>query len=145
VILDGYLPCGLVRHLSGHETRTIHARRWSDLDDGALLAACENEHDAFVTMDQSLRFQQNRRGRRLAVVLLHAHSNRLVDLEGLVPELLAVLPNAVSGEVTHVGVKRQLLLTTRPVYREQDDPLCGRFAAEHVSLTGSCMDTLSSL
>lgn len=104
VILDGNLPRGLVRHLSGHETHTIHARRWSDLDDGALLAACENDYDAFVTMDQSLRFQQNLRGRRLAVVLLHAHRNRLVDVEALVAELLAVLPNAVRGEVTHVGV-----------------------------------------
>ena len=104
MILDGNLPRGLVRHLSGHETHTIHARRWSDLDDGALLAACENDYDAFVTINQSLRFQQNLRGRRLALVLLHAHSKSLVDLEGLVPELLAVLPNAVLGEVMHVGV-----------------------------------------
>lgn len=55
-------------------------------------------------MDQSLRFQQNLHNRRLAVVLLHAHSNRLADLEPLVPELLAVLSIAVRGEVSHVGV-----------------------------------------
>jgi len=104
VILDGNLPRGLVRLLSGHETHTIHVRRWSDLDDGASLAACENDSDAFVRMDQSLRFQRNLHGRRLAVILLYAHSNRLVDVKALVPELLAVLPNAVRGEVTFVGV-----------------------------------------
>jgi hypothetical protein len=104
VILDGNLPRGLALLLIGHVTHTIHARRWSDLDDAALLAACEGEYDAFVTMDQSLRFQQNLRDWQLAIVLVHARSNRLTDLEPLVPELLVVLTTAVRGAVSHVGV-----------------------------------------
>lgn len=73
------------------------------MDDLALLAACEGEYDAFITMDQSLRFQQNLLGRTLSVVLLHARSNRLSDPEPLVPSLLAVLESAPSGAVSHVG------------------------------------------
>ena len=104
VILDGNLPRGLARHLPGHVVHTIHSRRWSDLDDGALLDACAPEYDAFVTMDQSLQFQQNLSARPLAIVVLHARSNRLADLTPLVPALLAALLTAVPGHVLHVGV-----------------------------------------
>jgi predicted nuclease of predicted toxin-antitoxin system len=62
VLLDSNLPSAFAALLPGHRTETTHARRWSDLDDGPLLDAAEREYDAFVTMDQSLRFQQNLRG-----------------------------------------------------------------------------------
>jgi predicted nuclease of predicted toxin-antitoxin system len=91
VLLDANLPRALVRRLSGHEAESIHARGWSDLDDRALLDACARHFDALVTLDQSLRFQQNLRGRAVAVVLLRARSNRIQDLEPLVPALLAAL------------------------------------------------------
>lgn len=104
VILDGNLPRGLARHLIGHIVHTIHSRRWSDLDDGALLDACATEYDAFVTMDQSLQFQQDLSVRLLSIILLHARSNRLPDLVPLVPAILAALPTAAPGQVVHVGV-----------------------------------------
>ena len=37
---------------------SAHQRRWSDLDDGPLLAAAEAEYDAFMTVDQNLRFSR---------------------------------------------------------------------------------------
>lgn len=40
----------------------------------------------------------------IAVVVLHAPSNRLADLKTLVPQLLAVLPQAIPGQVTVVGL-----------------------------------------
>jgi hypothetical protein len=68
VLLDGNLPGGLTGLLPGHRVQTIHQRRWSDLDDGPLLDSAEAEFDAFVTMDQNLRFQQNLRDRQLRIV-----------------------------------------------------------------------------
>ena len=104
VLLDANLPRALGRHLVGHEARSAHAHVWSDLDDGALLtAAARAGYDAFLTMDQSLRFQQNLVGRPIAVVLLRARSNRLPDLAPLVAAVLAALPGAPPGEVTVVG------------------------------------------
>jgi predicted nuclease of predicted toxin-antitoxin system len=103
VLLDANLPRGLARLLTGHEVHSVHQRRWSALDDGALLDACTGEYSAFVTMDQSLHFQQNLRGRSVAVIVLRARGNRMQDLEPLVPALLAALPGARQGEVTHVG------------------------------------------
>ena len=103
VLLDANLPRALARRLVGHDAESVHRRGGSDLDDGALLDACAGAFDALVTLDQSLRFQQNLRGRPVAVVLLRARSNRLDDLEPLVPALLAALPGAPAGEVTLVG------------------------------------------
>lgn len=104
VLLDANLPRGLGRLLAGHEVVSAHAHAWSDLDDGALLsAAAAAGYAAFLTMDQSLRFQQNLAGRPLAVVLLRARSNRLPDLAPLVPAVLAALPGAPAGEVTVVA------------------------------------------
>ncbi|MBK5256773.1 MAG: DUF5615 family PIN-like protein [Vicinamibacteria bacterium] len=105
-MLDANLPRGLARLLIGHEVHSVHQRRWSDLDDGALLDACAGEYSAFVTLDQSLPFQQNLRGRAIAVVVLRAYSNRLSDLEPWVPALLSALATAKSGDVLEVGVAR---------------------------------------
>lgn len=104
ILLDGNLPRGLALLLVGHEVSTVHQRRWSDLANGALLDAAAPEYDVFVTIDQSLRYQQNLRGRSISIIVLRAPSNRLADLESLVPELLKVLLIAAAGEATLVGL-----------------------------------------
>lgn len=103
VLLDGNLPRDFAALLVGHEADTVHQRHWSDLANGALLSAAAAEYDAFITLDQSLRFQQNLAGRSIAVLVLRAKSSRLADLQRLVTELLRVLPTAPSGRATLVG------------------------------------------
>lgn len=103
VLLDGNLPRDFAMHFIGHDVHTIHQRRWSDLTNGALLDAAAPEYDVFVTLDQSLRFQQNLAGRPIAVLVLRAHSNRIADLTPLIPELLRMLPSAPPGQATLVG------------------------------------------
>jgi hypothetical protein len=36
-------------------------------------------------------------------MVLHAKTNRLVDLQPLTPDILAALPEVKAGEVTHIG------------------------------------------
>ena len=43
---------------------------WSEIDNGKLLFAAEIEFDVIVTTDQSIRYQQNLAGRRLAILVL---------------------------------------------------------------------------
>jgi hypothetical protein len=43
--------------------------------------------EVFVTVDRNLSFQQNLSGLPIAVIVLHANSNRLADLRPLVPHL----------------------------------------------------------
>jgi len=106
VLLDANLPRALASLLTGHETQTAQQRGWADLDDGPLLDACAAAgYQAFVTLDQSLRFQQSLRARpTVAVLVLRARTNRIDDLRPLVPPLLAALPSAPRGDVTLVGV-----------------------------------------
>ena len=103
IILDGNLPRGLGRMLTGHSVQTIHERHWSDLDDGPLLDACADECDVFMTMDQSLRYQQTLRGRPFGIVVLRARSNRLAELSTLLPEVLSALPDVRPGEIRIIG------------------------------------------
>ena len=104
VLLDGNLPRTLAALLPGHRVETVHQRRWSDLDDGPLLNAAEGEYDAFLTADQNLRYQQNLRGRRLRIVVLHARRTSLPLLAPLAPAVLRALAEMEAGEVRSVGV-----------------------------------------
>ena len=104
VVLDANLPVDFGKLLVGHHVDSVHQRGWSNLDNGMLLTVCQAEYDVFVTLDQSLRYQQNLQARPIAVVLLQARSNRLQDLAPLAPATLAALPTAPAGQVTLVGV-----------------------------------------
>jgi hypothetical protein len=58
----------------------------------------------FIMADQSLRYQQNLRGRRLRIVLFRASRNSLPFLAPLAPAVLAVLAEMSPGELRIVGV-----------------------------------------
>jgi predicted nuclease of predicted toxin-antitoxin system len=104
ILLDGNLPRAFGALLPGHRVHTVHQRRWSDLDDRPLLDAAEAEYDAFITMDQNLRFQQNLRGRRLRIVLVRAPRNTLPILAPLAPMVLDALGAMELGELRVLGV-----------------------------------------
>ena len=104
VLLDSNLPRAFATLLPGHRTATTHQRQWSDLDDGPLLDAAEAEFDAFVTMDQNLRFQQNLRGRRLRIVVIRARSNKWNDVHPIASSVLLALAQLAPGELRIVAV-----------------------------------------
>ena len=104
VLLDGNLPRTFAALLPGHRVESVHQRRWSDLDDGPLLNAAEAAYDAFLTADQSLRYQQNLRGRQLRIVVLHARRTSLPALAPLAPAVLTALAEMAPGEVRLVGI-----------------------------------------
>ena len=65
---------------------------WSELDNGELLAAAEASFDAFITTDQSLRYQQNLSGRRIAILVLPTTSwPRIEEQADRIVEALAML------------------------------------------------------
>lgn len=70
ILFDQGTPVPLRQLLIGHEVRTAFEMGWSGLDNGDLLAAAEASFDAFVTTDQSLRYQRNLSGRRIAILVL---------------------------------------------------------------------------
>jgi len=103
VLLDECVDTRLVPHVTGFDTHTVHELGWAGVTNGKLLALAQEQFDVLVTVDRNLSFQQNLPKYSIAVVLLHARSNRIDDLVALVPEMLAAIRNALSGAVTHVG------------------------------------------
>jgi hypothetical protein len=102
VLLDECVDWRLSRTLTGHEVRSARQMGWSAIKNGELLELASERFDAFVTVDRNLAFQQNVRSLSIAVIVLHAKTNRLADLLPLVPNLLTAIGSAKPGVVTTV-------------------------------------------
>ena len=71
ILFDHGAPRGVARALGPHTVITAKARGWDRLTNGALLNAAEEAAvDLLFTTDQRIRYQQNLRGRRIALLVL---------------------------------------------------------------------------
>src|SRR5579884_1672377 len=75
-----------------------------DQPDLVLLALASQTFDVFTTVDRNLSFQQNLAAPAIAVIVLHARTNRLAGLRRLVPQFPAAIASARPGPVTVVGL-----------------------------------------
>lgn len=105
VLLDECAPKKLKTFLAtyGHTCRTIQEVGWSGIANGELLALAEPLFDVLVSIDKGLQYQQNIGGRKIAIVILRARSNRLVDLEPHFPSCAKALLSIKSGQVIEIG------------------------------------------
>lgn len=104
LLLDECIDRRLARELAVHEVKTVPQMGWFGVKNGELLALAEAAFDVFITVDRNLSFQQNLPGFNIAVLVLHASSNRLADLRPLIPKVLPILPKLSKGEAAHVGI-----------------------------------------
>ncbi len=75
ILFDQGTPAPLRRFLKGHSVDTAFERGWSNLKNGDLLAAAEQDgYQLLITTDQNLRYQQNLAGRSLAILVLFSTS-----------------------------------------------------------------------
>ena len=71
ILFDQGTPVPLRRELAGHTVDTVYELGWATLTNGQLLTRAEQAgYDLLITTDQHLRYQQNLRGRRLAILVL---------------------------------------------------------------------------
>ncbi|HEV2706253.1 MAG TPA: DUF5615 family PIN-like protein [Pyrinomonadaceae bacterium] len=104
LLLDECIDRRLAKDLGNHDVKTVPQMGWAGIKNGALLTLAENEFDVFITVDRNLSFQQNLPKFNIAVLVLHASSNRLADLKPLAPKILATLPMIIKGEAEHIGI-----------------------------------------
>jgi len=104
LLLDECIDRRLTKDLEGHEVKTVPQMGWAGIKNGELLTLAEKEFDVFITVDRNLSFQQNLPKFNIAVLVLHATSNRLADLKPLVPKILSTLPSLTKGDAEHVGI-----------------------------------------
>lgn len=104
ILLDECIDRRLAKDIVGHEVKTVPQMGWATIKNGELLALAERQFDVFITVDRNLSFQQNIPRYNIAVIILRAPSNRLKNLQPLVPRVLQILPTAKGGEATWVSV-----------------------------------------
>jgi Domain of unknown function (DUF5615) len=102
LLLDECIDRRLAREFVGYEVKTVPQMGWAGVKNGQLLTLAESEFDAFITVDRNLAFQPNLPQFRIAVLVLHAVSNRLADLKPLAPKILEVLATAPKATTTVV-------------------------------------------
>jgi hypothetical protein len=103
ILLDENLPVDLAAELAAHEVATVTGIGWQGIRNSDLLRRAQGRFEVLVTMDRKIEFQQNIAQFRLAVVVLMAHSNRVVHLQPLVPGILKPLKSAQPGGLQKIG------------------------------------------
>ena len=95
ILLDECVPWPMHRLLSGHTCSTVQDKGWGGIKNGELLQRAEGEFDLFVTSDQNIHYQQNLRGRRIAILELSTNDiSRIQAASTLIQEALEkIQPN----------------------------------------------------
>ena len=87
-----------------HECLTARFANLAGLKNGHLLEAAEAAgFDIVITVDQNIPDQQNLAGRRISLVILCGPTNRLRDLELLVPAATLALRSIGRGDLVRIG------------------------------------------
>jgi len=88
----------------GHDCQTARFASLAGLKNGRLLDAAEAAgFDVLITTDQSIPDQQNLAGRRISLMILRGPTNRLRDLELLVPDAISALRSIGRGDVVRIA------------------------------------------
>lgn len=83
-------------HITGHECSTVPEAGWSGKKNGELLSLAEHAgFKIFLTLDRGIEYEQNLKGREIAIICLAAKSNRLSDIAPEVSRLLPVLGSGI--------------------------------------------------
>ena len=100
LLLDECIDRRLAKELVGHEVKTAPQMGWAGIKNGELLTRASVEFDVFITVDRNLQFQQNLSQFSMAIIVLKASTNRLVDLKPLAPKILSILDKVNRGQAT---------------------------------------------
>ena len=105
ILLDECVPRPLRREFPAHDVRTVRDMGWSGKKNGELLALMAGAgFEVLLTVDRSLRHQQDLAAAGVAVVVMVAASNRLVDLIPVVPAAETALASVQPGDAVEVTV-----------------------------------------
>jgi hypothetical protein len=100
ILFDQGAPAPLRSALTAHTISTAYEMGWTDLDNGALLKVAEEEFDALITTDKNLRYQQDLKGRRLAILILPTTS--WPKIQACLPQIITAVAQLQPGDVHEV-------------------------------------------
>jgi hypothetical protein len=103
ILFDQGAPVPLAGYLTGHDVAISADLGWDQLRNGDLLAVAEESgYDLLLTTDKNLRYQQNLRERRIAIVVLgHA---QWPTLKPHVQRVVEAVNSAIQGSYAEVEI-----------------------------------------
>ena len=104
VLFDNGTPRTLARFLINHHTVTeARARGWERLENGELLNEAEAAgFEVLITTDKNIRYQQNLKGRKIALVVLG--QGRWSLIRHYVSEVASAVNAATPGSFAEVEI-----------------------------------------
>jgi hypothetical protein len=103
ILFDHVTPSGIARFLPAHTVTKAKDRGWDTLTNGDLLTEAERAgFDVLLTADKNMRYQQNLRGRRIAIIVLSTPQWPVVRL--YLERVAAAVNAAKPGSDTEVEI-----------------------------------------
>ena len=103
ILFDQGTPVPLRRYLVLHSDATAYEQGWSSLSNGDLLATAEAAgYDLLITTDQNLRYQQNLRERRIAIIVLRSTSWPRIRMQ--VEQIVEMVDTIGAGDYTEIMI-----------------------------------------
>jgi len=103
ILFDQGTPVPLRQSLTHHEVSTAYECDWSRLKNGELLDAAEKEgFEVLVTADSKLKYQQNLKSRRIAIVVLSTPS--WPRIQRAIPAIVAAVDAATQGSYNEIEI-----------------------------------------
>ena len=104
ILFDHGAPRGVARALRSHTVATAISKGWDQLNNGALLKAAEEAgFDLLFTTDNRIRYQQNLKDRRIALVVLTG-TTKWARVKLHLDRIVAVIEVAVPGSYSEVNI-----------------------------------------
>jgi hypothetical protein len=101
ILFDNGTPRGLARFLAGHSVE--EARGWEELANGEFIDIAEQSgFEVLVTTDKNIRYQQNLKARKIALVVLEHSQWPMVKV--VAEKIVAAVNAAESGSYVEVAV-----------------------------------------
>ena len=103
ILFDQGTPNPLRNYLAAHSVDTASERGWSDLDNGDLLEAAEDEgYDLLITTDQNIRYQQDLAHRNIAILVLLSTAWPLIQQK--VDDISAAINEMEPGKLKEIAI-----------------------------------------
>ena len=104
LLLDECIPRKLKNSFPQFECSTVPEAGFAGKKNGVLLTLAEGAgFHVLLTMDEGLEYEQTLEGRKIAIIIVRAKSNRLADLLQLVPDCIVALTSVRPGQLVRIG------------------------------------------
>ncbi|MCA0360188.1 MAG: DUF5615 family PIN-like protein [Armatimonadetes bacterium] len=100
ILFDENIPESLADHLESHECSSVGSLGWKGISNGVLLRKAEEAgHDALITFDKNLVYQNDLKGQGIAIYVLRLRGHGAKALGEALPQLLKALSEHQPGRV----------------------------------------------